>query len=177
MPPSQEKWSGFSGETQRRKYIWVCKTLLCMVVGHQSSFLQCNWGQSLAPWWSYFVFMHFPYLIYNAGVCIIKNVYLLRILLFSKALMWKTWHTIVDTTPFQDRVNRLSSMSAKIWDYLTSCYYNLVSAHGVCVCADSFRSILYGILLGFCLCYPPFHHVKSPDSFGDWGVPRDQMGY
>lgn len=42
-----------------------------------------------------------------------KNVYLLRILSFSQAPMWKHWHTNVDITPFQDRANRLLSTTAK----------------------------------------------------------------
>lgn len=60
-----------------------------------------------------------------------KNVYMLRILSFSKALMWKHWHTNVDTTPFPDRAKLLSSTTAKspvsiIWSVLMVSEYMLI---------------------------------------------------
>lgn len=56
-------------------------------------------------------------------------------------------------------------------DYLTSCYYNLVSAHCICVVLIHSKACSMGSLYTFVFATHFFHHVKSPDSIGDWGAP------
>lgn len=165
MPPSWEKWSCFIRKHRKKEIYPGMRASLCKAVGHQSSFLRCNWGRPSAPWECDFVFMQFPCI--TLGCASWKMFICWEFRRFIEALVWKHWHTNVDIFPFQDRANRLLSTAAKTLR-LFNLLLLLFGVYNVCVCADSFKRILYGIPLGFLSLLPTFPSCQEPWQL--WGL-------
>lgn len=119
---------------------------------------------------SCFVFMQFAYWgIYRSTtfwVCVKKKKFVLRILSCGNT----GTPVLIEQTDLSlsAKLLRLFNLLLVLFCYYLWCLY---------MCWFAQNQAVWGIPAGFCLRCPPFHHVKSPDSFEDRGAPRDRTGY